>query len=159
MNLVTAARHDSVSNECDTSMFTTLVVRQKNREYHLFKAGRRNLTSTPVKVSGNTTHHHQVALGLDLQSVDKLDRRFCADIWLISIWFSLTLFLIQWTITLVGVYFSCTQCLRVSCQDELSPIEVVQQDVLLSILLNVLHCNQDLNVSVDFSLKSFNLLL
>ena len=60
MNLVTAARNDSVSNDCGTSMCSVLVVRQEKRQHHHFKVLRRNFTSigwkysTPVWVSGNT---------------------------------------------------------------------------------------------------------
>ena len=43
-------------------------------------------------------------------------------------------------------------CLRVGCHNGLSPTEFVRLDVLLSKILDVLHCNQDSNVSVDLSL-------
>ena len=60
MNLDTAARHDSVSNDCATLMGTALVVRQPKRQNYLFNVRRSNLTSkspklsTPVWVNGKT---------------------------------------------------------------------------------------------------------
>ena len=49
MNLVTAARNDSVSNDCATSIGTALVIRQMKRQHHLFTVRRRNFTSMGPK--------------------------------------------------------------------------------------------------------------
>ena len=65
----------------------------------------------------------------------------------------------RWSITLAGVCFLRIQCPLVGCHDALSPTEVVQLDVLLSLVLGVWHCNKDLNVSVDLSLELFHLFL
>ena len=60
MILVTATRHDAVSNDCVTSMCIALVVRQVMRQHLLLKVRRSNLTSkgpkysTPAWVNGNT---------------------------------------------------------------------------------------------------------
>ena len=61
-------------------------------------------------------------------------------------------FSIQHSKIFVEERFSHTLAPRVGCHDALSPTEVVRLDVLLSIVLDVLHCNQGLNSSVDFSL-------
>ena len=105
------------------------------------------------------THVHLVNLGVGLPSVDELGWRFCVCIWYIWKWFSYMHFLIRWSITLAGVCFLRIQCPRVGCHDALSPTEVVQLDVLLSLVLGVWHCNKDLNVSVDLSLELFHLFL
>ena len=61
MNPVTAARHNSVSNDCTTLMCTDLVLKQVKRQHHIFLVRRRNLTSkgplvdvSAVWVNGNT---------------------------------------------------------------------------------------------------------
>ena len=104
-------------------------------------------------------HVHQVVLGRSQPLVDELDRRFCSDIWNISTWFSLTHFLIQWSTTVVGEYFSCALLFRVDYHKVISLTEFILLGVLLSIIWAVFRCNQNLNVSVDFSLEIFHLLL
>ena len=74
----------------------------------------------------------------------------------------LKLFSIRWSSTLVGACFSHILCPRMGYHDALfqtEVAEVVHVDVLLSIVLDVRHCNRDLNVSVDLSLELFHLLL
>ena len=99
------------------------------------------------------THVHQVLLGVDPPSEDELGWRFCVCIWYISTCFSLMRFSIQQSNTLVEECFSHTLCPRVGRHDAPSPTEFVRLDILLSIFMDVLHCNRDSNVAVDLSLK------
>ena len=71
----------------------------------------------------------------------------------------LTHFLIRWPSTLFGACFLRIMCPLVGCHDALSPTEVAGLDVLMSIILDVLRCNRDLNVSVKLSLELLHLLL
>ena len=104
------------------------------------------------------THVHQIVLGVGLLSVDELIWCFCDCIWCISTWSSVMLFLIRWSSAPVEACFSHILFPHVSSHDLLFPTEFVQLVVLLSIVLDVWHCNQDSNVSVDLSLKLFRLL-
>ena len=101
----------------------------------------------------------QVVLNVGLPSVDKLGRRFCADIWQISTWPSLTHFLIRWSTTFVAACFWRILWPRVGRLDVLSLTVVVRLEVLLAVKMDVLNCNQDSNFSFDLSHKLFNLLL
>ena len=105
------------------------------------------------------TDVHRVLLELGLPWLDELGWRFCVCIWYIWIWtwFSLMFFLILWFSTLVGACLLRIPCPHVGYHDVLSPIEVVQLDLLQSIVLDVWHCIRYLNVSVDLSLKLFHL--
>ena len=156
MNLVTAARHDSVSKDSANSMCTTLVVRQVKMQHNLFKVLEgiqlRSVRSSRRRYEWMGTHVHQVVLGVGLPSVDESGWRFCDCIWYISTWFSLIHFLLQWSSTPFQARFPHILCPHVVCHDVLSPTEVVQLDVLVLTKLGVLLCNQGLNASVGLSL-------
>ena len=112
----------------------------------------RRVRSSRFRYGWMWTHVHQVVLGVDPPSVGESSWRFCICIWYIPTWFSLKHFLIRWSSTPVEACFSHILWPHVSCLDVLSPTEVVRLDVLLSIVLDVLHCNQGLDASVNLLL-------
>ena len=96
---------------------------------------------------------HEVVVVVSVQTVNELDWRFGAKIGHILTLCSSMQTPNRLSLVLVGEYFSRTLWLRADCQNAISPTEVVQQDVLCSLLLDAFHCNSDSNASVSHSLQ------